>query len=52
MKKVILAAFLTATALAISPVALAQNYDFTFTGVESGPYVGSVGTGTFDVVGG
>jgi len=36
MKKVILAAFVTATALAISPVASAQTYDFTYTDTSAG----------------
>jgi len=57
MKKVILALFALATALAISPVASAQNYDFSFSGgsysgigildVGAGGVVTSL-TGTFD----
>ena len=36
MKKVTLALFALATALAISPVASAQNYDFTYTDASAG----------------
>ena len=48
MKKVIFALFALATALAISPVAAAQNYDFSF---DSASYSGSgIVTVTGDVV--
>lgn len=58
MKKVMLALLALATAAAISPVASAQNYDFTFTSsvnsdVFSGALVtGAAGGGGFDVTGG
>jgi hypothetical protein len=52
MKKVFLVLFALATALAISPVASAQNYDFTFTGVNSGSDPNASGIGTLTVVGG
>jgi hypothetical protein len=49
MKKFSLALLAIATALAISPVASAQTYDFTFTGANSGPDANAVGTGTLEV---
>jgi hypothetical protein len=52
MKKLSLISLAIATALAISPVAFAQNYDFTFTGANSGPDANATGSGTLDVVGG
>jgi hypothetical protein len=48
MKKVILALFALVTVLAISPVASAQTYDFTFTGI-SGPDASLSGSGTLVV---
>ena len=52
MKRFSLAVLAIAAALAISPVASAQDYNFTFTGANSGPDVNAVGIGTLDVVGG
>lgn len=60
MKRVFLALLAMATALAISPVASAQNYDFTYSDVSAGVYASGIidvsgttavsGTITFDGV--
>jgi hypothetical protein len=45
MKKVFLALLAIATALAISPLALAQNYSFTFSTIGPGPDYPAFGSG-------